>query len=418
MAEIVISLKNVSKEFRLYKNPVTGPIKEILLPWRRSEISKRFWAVKNANMEIKRGEIVGIVGPNGAGKTTLLKMIAGLLPVDKGSILIKGKITALLALGVGVHPEFSGRENIYFSGLLLGMSKKEVNYKMEEIIEFAELGDFINQPFRTYSSGMKARLLFAISMSIDPDILIVDEALATGDSYFVEKSRKKIQALCNSGATILYVSHNLSQVLEICERCYFMAEGQIISNSDPNKAISDYNTWAFEKRSAAIPNSTQKIETLTSDIGMAINRVSYLDKNGNISTSFKSSEKMKIQIDYESLFKDQRYVELWIGFIKPETQTWVAELAVPRERQNELSKLNTGCAYNFSLKERGLIEITLNPLFLQNGDFSLWIVCVDTKTKKRLCNYKNIAPFYVSGITQSINHTSSLFWLPYEAEDF
>ena len=186
-ADIAIKVSNVTKRFKLYHNIVTGPIKETLFYWKRRNYYRDFLAVKGVSFEVKKGEVIGIIGPNGAGKSTLLKMVAGLLPVDGGEIKVQGRITALLALGVGIHPEFTGKENIFYGGMLLGLSKKEVLSKMNDIIEFSELGEFINQPFRTYSSGMKARLLFSTSMSISPDILIVDEALATGDSYFVQK---------------------------------------------------------------------------------------------------------------------------------------------------------------------------------------------------------------------------------------
>ena len=153
MSKAAIQIENVSKRFKLYHNPITGPVKELVFFWKRRRYYKEFMAVKNLSCSITKGEIVGIVGPNGAGKTTLLKMIAGLLPVDEGRITLSGKVTALLALGVGVHPEFSGRENIYYGGMLLGMSKEEVLRRTPEIIQFSELGEFIDRPFRTYSSG-------------------------------------------------------------------------------------------------------------------------------------------------------------------------------------------------------------------------------------------------------------------------
>ena len=173
VSEVAIRVENVSKRFKLYHNPITGPAKELLFFWKRHQYYKEFMAVRNVSLEIRRGEIVGIIGPNGAGKSTLLKMIAGLLPVDTGRIDVNGKITALLALGVGVHPEFTGRENILYSGMLLGMSKAQIIKKIPSIIEFSELEEFIDLPFRTYSSGMMSRLLFSISVSIEPDILIV-----------------------------------------------------------------------------------------------------------------------------------------------------------------------------------------------------------------------------------------------------
>jgi ABC-type polysaccharide/polyol phosphate transport system ATPase subunit len=414
-SEKVIVVKNVSKEFRLYRNPITGPIQEVLMPWRRASISDRFWAVNDVSIEISKGEIVGIIGPNGAGKTTLLKMIAGLLAVDQGSIYIKGKITALLALGVGVHPEFSGRENIYFGGLLLGMTKEEILRKMDEIVEFAELGEFINQPFRTYSSGMKARLLFAISMSIEPDILIVDEALATGDSYFIDKSRRKIQELCKSGATIIFVSHNLSQISELCSRCYFLAEGRILADGDAETAISSYNQWSFKKHERVVSQITHGLDLHGGTGEVLIKGIELHDGAGISRDAFVSGERLKFQIQYESSFANNPMAKLWIGFIKQDSQTWVAEIGSAGDKNDKSAGYSTSGGYNFSLKSEGVIEVVLEPLLLQNGVFALWVIICSENGIVNFCEYKNVNPFFVSGKSQSIQMPTSMFWCPYEA---
>jgi ABC-type polysaccharide/polyol phosphate transport system ATPase subunit len=238
--DVVVTVENVSKRFKLYRDVVFDPLKEYIFFWRSEEFYREFWAVRNVSLEIRKGEIVGIIGANGAGKSTLLKMIAGLLKIDEGTIEIKGKVTALLTLGLGFHSEFTGRENILYGGMLLGMSKQEVLSKVESIIEFAEIGDYIDRPLRTYSSGMKARLVFATSMSVNPEILLVDEALATGDSYFVSKCAQKIRDLCNSGATILFVSHNLRQIEDLCPRAVVMHEGGVLFDGETNEAVSRY----------------------------------------------------------------------------------------------------------------------------------------------------------------------------------
>jgi ABC-type polysaccharide/polyol phosphate transport system ATPase subunit len=252
MNNLAIQVNNVSKYFKIYKNPVTDPVKEIIFFWKRQKFYRKYTAVNQVSLEIKRGEVLGIIGANGAGKTTLLKMLAGLLPVDSGEIIIRGKITALLALGVGVHPEFTGRENIIYSGMLLGMSRQEILSKLENIIEFAELGQYIDYPFRTYSSGMKARLLFATSVSIDPDILIVDEALATGDIAFVQKCSQRIQEICRSGATVIFVSHSLEQIEQLCPRCLVMQRGNLIFDGDTHRALNIYINSIYQDRAEAI----------------------------------------------------------------------------------------------------------------------------------------------------------------------
>jgi ABC-type polysaccharide/polyol phosphate transport system ATPase subunit len=249
---VAVRVENVSKHFKLYHNAVTGPVKELLFFWDRERHYRRHTAVRSASFEVRRGETVGIVGLNGSGKTTLLKMIAGLLPVDEGRVEVNGRVTALLALGVGVHPEMSGRDNVLYGGMLLGMRKAEVLRKMPEIVAFSELEEFIDHPFRTYSSGMKARLLFAISMAIDPDILIVDEALATGDAAFVEKSSRRVRELCRSGATIIFVSHNLRQVEDLCDRTIVMHRGVIVFDGETPTAIRRYIDSVHEDRGEEI----------------------------------------------------------------------------------------------------------------------------------------------------------------------
>jgi ABC-type polysaccharide/polyol phosphate transport system ATPase subunit len=257
MDDIAIKVNNVTKRFKIYKNPISDPIKEILFFWKRQNYYKNSVVVNNVCLEIKRKEVVGIIGANGAGKTTLLKMIAGLLPIDSGEIIIQGKITALLALGVGVHPEFTGRENIFYSGMLLGMSKEEILSKIDSIIEFSELKEYINYPFRTYSSGMKARLLFSTSVSIDPDILIVDEALATGDAAFVYKSSERIREICKSGATVIFVSHSLEQIERLCTRCLVMHKGNLIFDGDTQQALVSYTNHIYKEKSYGIKNLNQ-----------------------------------------------------------------------------------------------------------------------------------------------------------------
>ncbi|HVX14554.1 MAG TPA: polysaccharide ABC transporter ATP-binding protein [Pirellulales bacterium] len=252
MSDVVIRVDQVWKRFKLYHNLITGPIKEHVFFWKREQYYQEFMAVQDVSFEVQRGEVVGIIGPNGAGKTTLLKMIAGLLPVDRGRIEVRGKVTALLALGVGVHPEFSGRENILYGGMLLGMSKREVLRKTESIVEFAELGEFIDRPLRTYSAGMRARLLFSISMSIDPDILIVDEALATGDSYFVGKSLGRIHEMCSSGATVLFVSHNMGQIQNLCSRGLVLMHGRLIHNGGATEAVARYAESVLSAQQASL----------------------------------------------------------------------------------------------------------------------------------------------------------------------
>ncbi len=241
--EIAISLKNVSKYYKLYNNP-KDRLKEALNRSNKT-YHKKFYATKNLNLEIKKGEILGIVGKNGSGKSTLLKLITSVLVPDEGSVKVNGKISALLELGSGFNPEFTGMQNIFFYGTILGFTKKEMEKKLDNILAFADIGDFIAQPLKTYSSGMKSRLGFAVAVHIDPEILILDEVLAVGDVLFRRKCYAKMEEFFKGGKTIIYVSHDANSVNELCTRAVFLDAGTIILDSDAKTVTSYYQKYLF-----------------------------------------------------------------------------------------------------------------------------------------------------------------------------
>ena len=216
----VISIKNLSKVYKLYDKK-SDRIKEALSA-RRRKYHCDFYALRNINLEVKKGEILGIVGRNGAGKTTLLEVIAGILTPTGGQAQIDGNVSALLALGIGFNPERTGVENIYVNGTLKGFSKEEMDNKIEKILDFADIGNFACQPVKTYSSGMQARLGFAVAVHMDPEILIVDEVLAVGDELFRRKCYAKMEEIFKSGCTVLFVSHTVNTINEICTRAILL----------------------------------------------------------------------------------------------------------------------------------------------------------------------------------------------------
>ncbi len=239
MSDPVIHLENVTKKFRLFPNKKSRML--YALNPRGNQKGQDFYAVKNINLTINQGEIVGIIGRNGSGKSTLLKIISGILTPTEGSVETTGKIIPLIELGAGFHPEFTGLENIYFYTVVLGYKRAEIEKLVPEIIAFSELGDFINQPIKSYSSGMKSRLAFSVSILIEPEILILDEILSVGDEYFKQKSFARMQKFFESGKTILFVSHSAQQINELCHRAILLDKGEIVDAGETKKVTNNYH---------------------------------------------------------------------------------------------------------------------------------------------------------------------------------
>jgi len=237
-----IIVKNISKSYRLYKDP-KDRLKEAL-SFSRKSYHQDFLANNDISFSIKKGEVVGIIGKNGCGKSTLLKMITGVLTPSSGSVNISAKITALLELGAGFNPEMTGLQNLYLSGSISGLTKNEMDKKAENIINFAEIGEFLYQPLKTYSSGMKARLGFAFAINADPEILIIDEALSVGDAAFQRKCYAKIEDMCTSKeVTVLFVSHSGGTIKQLCDRAILLHSGKLILDGEPKKVVNLYEKF-------------------------------------------------------------------------------------------------------------------------------------------------------------------------------
>ena len=235
--EKVIEIKNITKIYNLYDKP-TDRLKEVLFP--KFSKHKEFSALKDVSFDVKKGEILGIIGKNGSGKSTILKIITNVLTPTSGEAIIKGKIAALLELGAGFNMEYTGIENIYLNGQMIGFTKEEMDEKLDDIIEFADIGDHIYQPVKTYSSGMFARLAFSVAISVDPDILIVDEALSVGDVFFQNKCYRRFDDFRRRGKTILFVTHDMGSVIKYCNRCVLLNAGKKVAEGSPQEMVDLY----------------------------------------------------------------------------------------------------------------------------------------------------------------------------------
>ncbi len=245
MAEYAIDIQNITKTYNMYKKP-SDRFKEALNPLKKS-YHDLFYALKDVTMQIEKGEMIGFVGENGSGKSTILKIITGVLTPTSGTMEIDGKISALLELGSGFNPEYSGYENIFLNGMVLGFSREEMEERVDDVIQFADIGDHLYQPVKTYSSGMFVRLAFAVAINVDPDILIVDEALAVGDLEFQLKCMEKFTEIKNSGKTILFVSHDVNSIRRFCDRTFWLKNGEIVESGDTMDVTTNYENFLKKK---------------------------------------------------------------------------------------------------------------------------------------------------------------------------
>lgn len=314
-SKIAVRALNLSKEYYIYSSPQKRFL-EILFGGKR-EFHRKFSALKTISFEIEEGTSVGIVGRNGSGKSTLLQMIAGTLTPTSGTIQVNGKIAALLELGSGFNPEFTGRENVYLYGSIMQMSQKEINQRIEEIISFADIGDFIDQPIKTYSSGMHVRLAFSAAIHINPDILLIDEALAVGDPAFQLKCFEKINDFRKNGKTIIFVSHDINIISQFCDRVLVLSGGELSFDGKPMEGLNIYKAILFSGGKIKSTKGVKKTEAniSNSDKGVALNKqecrsgtaeaeifqIRIINQNGQSQQVFLSSEETSIIFSVRAL---------------------------------------------------------------------------------------------------------------------
>ncbi|MEN8906334.1 MAG: ABC transporter ATP-binding protein, partial [Clostridiales bacterium] len=305
MEELAIEVNNITKIYKLYEKPIDR-LKETFHP-RRRKYNTNFYALKDVNFSVNEGDTIGIIGKNGSGKSTLLKLITGVLTPSAGNVKKKGVVSALLELGAGFNPEMTGIENIYMNGTLMGYSREEMEKKIDKILEFADIGEFIYQQVKTYSSGMFVRLAFSVAISVDPDIFIIDEALSVGDMYFQLKCVNKIKELKKEGKTIIFVSHDIYTIRNICSTVLWFNEGSLVMNGNCEDVIDSYEK--FMKKAdfvKVIDNKKENIETKIErnpKIILEIEDVRFLNKENVETKEFENGDDILVEVKYE-IFKE------------------------------------------------------------------------------------------------------------------
>jgi lipopolysaccharide transport system ATP-binding protein len=297
MSDIVLRFDQIWKKFRRgeqqydsLRDLIPAIAKRLFKLRRPEELRDReFWAIKDVSFQVERGEALGVIGPNGAGKSTALKLLSGILRPDRGRISVSGRLSALIEVGAGFHPDLTGRENIYLNGAILGMKRKEMDRKLDEIVAFSELSEFLDTPVKRYSSGMYARLGFSVAAHVDPDVLLVDEVLSVGDWAFQRKCLEKMEDFVKKGVTIIFISHNLQAIVNLCPKALMLRKGSIVTAGPSGQVVRRYLTEAASQAPVDVAARTIWIES-----------VSVVDEEGKEANLFTAGDKVSVMINVRS----------------------------------------------------------------------------------------------------------------------
>ncbi|MEI6834519.1 MAG: ABC transporter ATP-binding protein [bacterium] len=311
-SKYTIEIENLSKVYQIFDSNFDR-LKEVFNPFGR-KYHQEFFALKNISLRISGGRCIGIIGLNGSGKSTLLQCIAGILTPSEGVVKVSGKVSALLELGAGFNPEFTGIENVRFQCAIMGLSQHETEKLLPEIIRFADIGDFVNHPVKTYSSGMYVRLAFSVAINVDPDILIIDEALAVGDIRFQAKCLGKIREFMTNDKTLLFVSHDASAIKSLCNEAYLLDRGQIVGHGDPSHVFNMYNSIIAERDRDGLREQAELAQKAkrSGNQRVKITRLHILNSEDNPTETFVSGETLKIRVELRA---DEETLGVSVGFL-------------------------------------------------------------------------------------------------------
>lgn len=361
--KLVVKATNLNKVYNIYNKPIDR-LKQVIIPrlMKPFNIStqpyyREFWALHDLNLEVKKGEVVGIIGRNGSGKSTLLQMICGTLTPTSGEIKTQGRIAALLELGSGFNPEFSGRENVFLNGAILGLSQEEIESRFDDIADFADIGEFIEQPVKFYSSGMMVRLAFAVQAMVDPDILIVDEALAVGDERFQRKCFRRLEELRKLGTSILFVSHAAQQIVELCDRTLLIEQGRRILFGDPLTVVKAYQKLIYANSVDQVQLIQECMEVDRSDNN--VKKINLLSISDNSSTQNKTiTQKNDDDFFEEGMLPES--IEIY-----PSQGARIDSIKIYNNQHREVNNLLAGQVYSFELcgaffEDRKYVHININ----------------------------------------------------------
>jgi ABC-2 type transport system ATP-binding protein len=390
VATTAITVDGLSKRYRVYRRRHQS-LKEVLVRRSLGEWED-LWALRNVDFEVPAGQTVGIVGANGSGKSTLLKVLTGILPPDGGDVTVRGRVSSLLELGAGFQQEYTGRENVYLYGALLGLRRREIDIHYDDIVEFSELGEFINNPIKNYSSGMYARLGFSVAVHLDPEVLLLDEVLAVGDYAFQRKCFDHMELLRKRGCTILLVSHDLESVGRVCERVIWLDRGGVAFDGPPRETIERYQE-AVARGAISRPDRPDLVATGDIDV----RSVQWLDGHGRPTQSVRFGEPLTLVVDYTAQ-RDIARTEMQVTvFNEHGVRAFDTPIAAGEE------KLRFG-------KGPGVLQLRIPHIALHAGRYTITFAIYDADLRRMHVFHERMHPFTVL----DDRRTGSIIWVPYD----